>query len=132
MNCLFDLLKLPFVFKVRRGGDQTQDLAHVKHAISPVTTLPLENRRFFLRSCMSVQQVHAWCHDGQKRVSDPLQLALQMVVSGHVGALNHTWVLWKSSPWYPLSQILTPTEVLVIVCRMAVSSFIDHIFCCHI
>ena len=33
----------------------------------------------------------------QKRMSDPLELALQMVVSSHVGAGNPTQILWKSS-----------------------------------
>ncbi|CAO2579474.1 hypothetical protein LEMLEM_LOCUS1012 [Lemmus lemmus] len=30
------------------------------------------------------------------KVSDPLKLDLQTVVSCHVGAGNRTWVLWKS------------------------------------
>ena len=33
----------------------------------------------------------------QKRVSDPLELGLKMVVSHYVGAGNPTWVFWKSS-----------------------------------
>jgi hypothetical protein len=33
----------------------------------------------------------------EKRVSDPLELGLQTVVSCHVGAGDSTWVLWKSS-----------------------------------
>lgn len=35
------------------------------------------------------------CGD-QKRVSDDLDLELQRVVSGHVGAGNQTQILWKS------------------------------------
>lgn len=35
--------------------------------------------------------------EGQKRVSDPLELDLQKVVNHHVSAGKQTWVLWKSS-----------------------------------
>jgi hypothetical protein len=34
---------------------------------------------------------------GQERVSDPLKLELQMVVSWQVCAGKQTWVLWKCS-----------------------------------
>lgn len=63
LNHLFDILKSLFVFKVRRDGDQTQDLVHVKHAISLATTWPLENRRlcflFYVRVCFAVMCVCA-------------------------------------------------------------------------
>lgn len=34
-------------------------------------------------------------HGGHKRVSDHLELGLQIAVRCHVGAGNKTWVLWK-------------------------------------
>jgi hypothetical protein len=34
---------------------------------------------------------------GQKRLSDPLYLELQVVASCHMGAMNRIWFLWKSS-----------------------------------
>ena len=37
-------------------------------------------------------------HSGQKKVSDPLELGLQMVVSYWVGAGNQTWVLLTTMP----------------------------------
>ena len=39
----------------------------------------------------------AMCILLEKRVLDPLELELQMVVNHHVGAGNVTWVLSKSS-----------------------------------
>lgn len=38
-----------------------------------------------LPACMSVHHMRVWCRGGQRRVSDPLELELQTVVSHHVG-----------------------------------------------
>lgn len=41
-------------------------------------------------------KVYSWCSDvcrSQKRVSDPMELVLQMAVSHHTGARSQTWVL---------------------------------------
>jgi hypothetical protein len=48
-----------------------------------------------LSSCMSVHCLHAG--RGHKRMSEPLEPELQMVVSCFVDAENQTQVLWKSS-----------------------------------
>lgn len=34
---------------------------------------------------------------GQKSASDPLELELNMIMSGHVGSGNQIWFLWKSN-----------------------------------
>lgn len=39
---------------------------------------------------------------GQKRVYDPLELELEMVVYDHVGIRTQAWVLWKDSKWSEL------------------------------
>ena len=60
---------------------------------------------FFFILCVWMFHLHGYAYTahipgvcrGWKRVLDPLQLELQMVVSCHVGAENQTWVLWKSS-----------------------------------
>lgn len=39
-------------------------------------------------------------HRGQKKVSYPLELELQVFLSNHVGAGNKTWVLCKSSQFF--------------------------------
>jgi hypothetical protein len=49
-------------------------------------------------------------HEGQKRVLDPLEQNLQIVVSHHVTAGNWTCVLCKSNKCsYPLSHISDPS-----------------------
>lgn len=40
---------------------------------------------------------------GQKSVSNPLELELNMIMSGHVGSGNQTWFLWKSNQCAPLT-----------------------------
>lgn len=60
-----------------------------------------------------VQHVHAWCImcvrsalRGQNRMSDPLELKLQMVVGCSIGTGNQTQVLWKNSHCsYPLNHL---------------------------
>ena len=47
--------------------------------------------------CVYVYTCVLGAHEGQKRASDPIELALQMVVSVHVGAWNRTQVLCKIS-----------------------------------
>lgn len=41
---------------------------------------------------------------GQKRVSEPIELTLKVVVSHLMGVENPTWVLWKSR-WCLLSHL---------------------------
>lgn len=45
-----------------------------------------------LLACFPVHHVYRACGD-QKRAVDSLGVALKMIVSGHVGAGNGTWVL---------------------------------------
>lgn len=40
---------------------------------------------------------------GQKSVSDPLELELNMIMSGHMGSGNQTWFLWKNNQCAPLT-----------------------------
>ena len=47
--------------------------------------------------CLLACAPHECSVRGQKRVSDPLRLGLQMIVSLYVGAGNWTQVLWKNS-----------------------------------
>jgi hypothetical protein len=47
-------------------------------------------------SCLHMQQCVCSACRGQKRVSDPLGLEFQTVVSCLVGAGNWTWVLWSA------------------------------------
>jgi hypothetical protein len=49
-----------------------------------------------LSSCMSMHHVYS-AHGGQKRMSYPLGLELQMAVSHHVGSGNWTQVLKEQS-----------------------------------
>ena len=42
-------------------------------------------------ACMCITSVHG-VHRGQKKVSDPMGLELQMVVSHHMVTGNGTWV----------------------------------------
>ena len=41
-----------------------------------------------LPTCMSAHRMLNWCPQRQERVSEPLELELQMVVTSHVGAGN--------------------------------------------
>lgn len=50
-----------------------------------------------LRVCPNVCMSITYMPGAQKRVSDPLELALQEVVYLHVGTGNQSQVLWKNS-----------------------------------
>lgn len=47
------------------------------------------------RVCLSTMRVFG-AHSDQKRVSNPLELELQNLVSQHVGARDQAWILCKS------------------------------------
>lgn len=46
---------------------------------------------------VDVPQVCAWYQRTQKKVTFPLKMELQTVVSWYVGAWKRIWVLWKSN-----------------------------------
>lgn len=50
-----------------------------------------------LPACMSAYHMCAGAQVNQKRVLDPLDLELQMVVRYHVGSGNQTCILWNGS-----------------------------------
>lgn len=58
----------------------------------------MENQKF--KACKSVHHLCAWYSEGQKRVSDSLELELQTLVSHHVdvGLRCVCWLLYTSSP----------------------------------
>lgn len=63
-----------------------------------------------LHICMLTTKVPG-THGGQKRLSDSLELGLQIAVSHNVHAETQTWVLCKSSEYYyPLSYLSSPRE----------------------
>lgn len=50
-----------------------------------------------------------WCHRGQKRPMDLLELEFWMAVSHHVGARTRSWVSYKNSKSsYPLNHLSSP------------------------
>ena len=50
-----------------------------------------------LSTCLSVHHLHVVSAETQERVSDTLELELQVVVSSHKGAENRIQVLCKTS-----------------------------------
>lgn len=52
-------------------------------------------------TCMCIFVSHAWCltptKTRRKRVSDPLEVVVEIAVAHHVGTGNQAWVLCKSS-----------------------------------
>lgn len=51
-------------------------------------------------------------HGGQKKLSNPLELKLQIIVIRHVGAGNQIWVLCKKVPLTP-GPPLQPPDILL-------------------
>lgn len=51
-------------------------------------------------------------HGGQKRLSNPLELKLQIIVIRHVGAGDQIWVLCKKVPLTP-GPPLQPPDILL-------------------
>lgn len=63
---------------------------------------------------MSIYQMFVWYLQRQKRISNPLELELQRVVSHHVCAGNGTWALWKSNSCsYLLSHLSRPSPLII-------------------
>ena len=62
-------------------------------------TKELLHSRYFvcLYACMPSPYLELSDHGSQKRVSVPLGLELQGIVSHHVGPGNQTWVLWENN-----------------------------------
>lgn len=87
-----------------RANQVIFDLAATSRVFSfcPIAPPILKNGLFlyvwlFCLHSMSAHHVCAWCLWGQKRMSHPLELELQMVLSHYLGAKNWTWVLCQSS-----------------------------------
>lgn len=66
-----------------------------------------------MRACISICRVHAGAHDGQKKVSHPLALGLQVVMSHYVGAGNRARSSEECSE--PLGHLLSPSVRLNIL-----------------
>lgn len=60
-----------------------------------------------LPSCTSVHHV-CTAHGGQKSVSAPLELELQVVANCHKCAGNQTWVPWRISQLFSAAISLSP------------------------
>ena len=63
--------------------------------------------RYFSCICVCVPHTHS-VQECQKKMSDPLELELQTVVSCHVGAGNQTLVLLQGQVLLPTALCLQP------------------------
>lgn len=50
-----------------------------------------------LLPCIDVHHRYGWCPRSQKKVSDPQELEVEIVVSPNVGTRNQTQILYKSN-----------------------------------
>lgn len=74
---------------------------------------------------MYVYQVIAWCLWRPRKVSDPLEIELQMVVSCHVSAQNQIWLL------YWISQLSQPLSIALVLCvKLKLRKFTLHFWNC--